>query len=80
MTLLMPWAVTMYGPCSLHFLLCHNVIPGSSTIRPAEREGPIVSWDIEVFALFFPAEVIMFLFSRSFFSYQGKLRVVPGQL
>ena len=54
--------------------------PGSSTIRPAEREGPIVSWDIEVFALFFPAEVIMFLFSRSFFSYQGKLRVVLGQL
>ena len=54
--------------------------PGSSTIRPAEREGAIVSWDIEVFALFSPAEVIMFLFSRSFFSYQGKLRVVLGQL
>ena len=70
----------MYGPCSLHFLLCHNVIPRVfhySSRRAGRGDSQLGYRSV---CSFFPAEVIMFLFSRSFFSYQGKLRVVPGQL
>jgi len=81
----MPWAVTMHGPCSVNVLLGEKFLvsqlhsPGSSTTRPAEREGEIVSWDIQVLALFSRRSDNVSVFS-SFFSYQGKLRVVLGQL
>ena len=77
----MPRAVTMYGPCSIHFLLgVTTSSPGSSTIRPRRARRGDSQLGYPSVCTFFPEEVIMFLFSRPFFSYQGKLRVVPGQL